>query len=81
MEQFYDIDPQMLKILEGMLQFNPYMRLSANECLKQNMSQNINNLVDHNMTAPYKIHLEIDKDDAFDYKHGRSDKFKNSDYL
>lgn len=56
------------------------MRLSANECLKLNTSQKLN-LVDHNMTAPYKIYLEVDKDDAFDYKLGRSDKFENSNYI
>lgn len=32
-----DVPAEMVKILESMLQFNPYMRHSANECLQSKL--------------------------------------------
>ena len=75
-----DVPAEMVKILESMLQFNPYMRHSANECLQSKLFQGIK-ISDQEITAPSKILLEVDKDDAFDYRNACSNKFTKFDYL
>jgi hypothetical protein len=70
----------MVKIIESMLQFNPYMRHSANECLQSKLFKGIK-ISDQDVTAPGKILLEVDQDDAFDYKTASSNKFTKFDYL
>ena len=58
-----------------MIAFNPYFRSSAKECLDLLGGSEINKI---NFK---KIKLDIDKDDAFDYKNARSEKFQKKDYL
>ena len=51
-----------------MLEFNPWFRKSPKELLKMKVFDQIRH---HKMEqdAPFKIHLEIDQDDAFDYEN------------
>lgn len=79
-KELQDIPEDMIKILESMLQFNPYMRHSASECLQSPLFEGIK-ISEHEIAAPSKILLEVDKDDAFDYKNACSDKFTKKNYL
>ena len=75
-----DVPSEMVKILESMLQFSPYMRHSANECLQSPLFAGIK-ISEQEIAAPSKILLEVDKDDAFDYKNACSEKFTKKNYL
>ena len=75
-----DVPSEMVKILESMLQFSPYMRHSANECLQSPLFAGIK-ISEQEIAAPSKILLEVDKDDAFDYRNACSAKFTKMDYL
>jgi len=79
-KELKDIPEDMIKILESMLQFNPYMRHSASECLQSPLFEGIK-ISEHEIAAPSKILLEVDKDDAFDYKNACSEKFTKKNYL
>ena len=79
-KELKDIPEDMIKILESMLQFNPYMRHSASECLQSPLFEGIK-ISEHEIAAPSKIQLDVDKDDAFDYKNACSEKFTKQNYL
>lgn len=79
-KELKDIPEDMIKMLESMLQFNPYMRHSASECLQSPLFDGIK-ISEYEIAAPSKIQLEVDMDDAFDYKNACSEKFSKKDYL
>ena len=49
------------------------MRHSASECLQSPLFEGIK-ISEQEIAAPNKILLEVDEDDAFDYKNARSEK-------
>lgn len=68
------------EMLKSLLSFNPYFRWSPSECLAHPVFDDIRS---HQLeqSAPHKIRLEVDSDDAFDYTEGKSNKFTKEDYL
>ena len=50
-----------------LLEFNPYYRWSASECLKSKYFDDIRN-PELEESSSKKIMLDVDKDDAFDYE-------------
>ena len=79
-QELKDIPAEMVKVLESMLQFNPYMRHSANECLQSPLFEGIKTS-EQEITAPSKILLDVDKDDSYDYSNACSNRFSKMDYL
>lgn len=79
-KEFKDVPSEMVAILENMLQFNPYMRHSAIECLQSPLFAGIK-ISEQEITAPSKILLEVDKDESFDYSTATSSKFTKFNYL
>jgi len=75
-----NIDKNTKSLLKSLLEFNPYFRKSAKECLQNPMFEDLlfNNF--DKLKFP-KVQLDIDKDDAFDYEKGSSSKYKLKDYL
>jgi hypothetical protein len=63
-----------------LLEFNPYFRWSAQECLRSPYFDKIRNpaLEKHSKA---KILLEIDQDDAFDYVTAESPMFDKDKFL
>jgi len=59
-------DPAMAKIVEKLLQFNPYLRTSAHDLLKLPLFDKIRD-PELEKPANHKINLEIDNDGAFNY--------------
>ena len=63
-----------------MLCFNPDMRWSASDCLNSSYFDSVRK-PELEVGAPYKIHLTIDADDAFNYESSKSEKFKEKDII
>ena len=63
-----------------MLQFNPYMRLSAKEILANPYFNDIR-IPMNEESSPSKFKFDIDQADSFDYDTGKSPKFTKLDYL
>lgn len=55
---------ELANLVEGLLQFNPYLRYSAKECLKSSIFDQIR-VPALEKDAPFKIRLNIDKEDAY----------------
>jgi serine/threonine protein kinase len=66
-------------MLTNLLELNPFFRCSAAELLK-NPIFNCVRKTSGEKSAPFKINLEIDRDDAFDYETGCSDRYAFNDY-
>lgn len=63
-----------------MIQFNPYLRNTAAECLKSPYFDNMR-VKELEQPAPFKIFLKIDKDEACDYESGQSIGFSKIDFI
>ena len=61
------VHPDLLKLLENMLQLNPYQRWSPAECLSLPIFDNVRR-VKLERPAPVKMCLEVDEDGAYDFK-------------
>ena len=61
------VSEDLASILDNLLLLNPYFRCSASESLKWKM---FNQIRDKSMetSAPFKLNLDVDRDDAFDYE-------------
>lgn len=78
-KEFPFTTPQILEILQSMLEFNPNFRSNAGELLKNKIFDNIRK--PHlEQPAPYKIQLDIDQAGAFDYDKCQSNNFSMEDY-
>ena len=64
----------MLYLLDSLLIFNPYYRFSATESIKCKVFEHCR-VKSQEASAPEKIVLDIDKDDAFNYSIGKSEKY------
>lgn len=56
------------------------MRFSASECLRSKIFDAIR-IPAHEKSAPSKVMLDVDNDDAFDYNSGKSNKYAMEDYI
>ena len=75
-----NINPQLLELLENMLQINPYQRWSPAECLAQPIFDEIRREVLEK--APQaKISLGVDQDDSYNYEQCTSRKYSRRDYM
>ena len=66
-------------MLENILKLNPYHRWSASELLKLQIFDEFRD-PEMEASAPFKILLEIDRDEAFDYEDSVSHKYSMSNY-
>ena len=70
-EVFKNNSKELMYILDQTLKFNPYFRNSASECIKTQVFDEVRDKKKE-ISAPYKITLDIDRDEAFDYTNGVS---------
>ena len=61
----------MVNLLKGMLEFNPYFRLTARECLKNKIFNDIR-ISDVEQSAPFKIKLQIYNENNYNYEEAKS---------
>tara|TARA_B110000285_G_C14574516_1_gene359410 strand:- start:23 stop:304 length:282 start_codon:yes stop_codon:yes gene_type:complete len=66
-------------LLDNFLCLNPFFRCSASEALKKNVFDDFRKK-SKEKSAPQKINLAIDRDDAFDYEKCISTKYELKDY-
>jgi serine/threonine protein kinase len=65
-QKFEHSSEEMIEMLEGLLEFNHQFRLSAKECLKHKMFDDIR-VERLEQGAPYQIQLQCDGLDQYDY--------------
>ena len=75
-----DVDPDLLHLLKGLTEFNPYFRFSAREALKSKFFDDIR-IPKIEKACSSKIQLKVDEDGVFDYSSGTSNKYSRADYL
>lgn len=63
-----------------MVNLNPYFRWTPSELLK-NAYFNDLRIPELEKSAPQKLKLDIDRDDAFDYENGVSKLYTKKDYI
>jgi serine/threonine protein kinase len=73
-DKFKEISAPMFDLLKGLLQFNPNYRLSAAECLKMKVFDEVR-LPDPDLQSPKTVFLDIDQPNQINYK-----KPKESEY-
>ena len=73
------MDPDIRDLLRGMLEFNPYFRLSAKEALDSKVFDKIRNRY-FEQPCPIKISHKIHSTKNFDYSTGKSNKYEIKDY-
>ena len=66
MSRLIPLQPDYQKLIHNLLQFNPYMRWSASECLNLGIFEFVRDLYIEEKPES-KITLDIDKNDAFNY--------------
>ena len=71
--------PEVVETLDHLLLINPYFRSSATEAIKWKIFDKVRDKKNEG-SAPSKIHLDIDRDEAFDYKKCVSKKYSLKDY-
>lgn len=70
----------LTSILTSLIQINPFFRKSANECLRESIFDDIRDRT-LERSPHVKVMLEIDQDDAFDYKNCVSLKYQLKDCI
>jgi uncharacterized protein YaaR (DUF327 family) len=71
--------PEFVEILDNFLLVNPYFRSSASESLKWKVFRDVRNK-SKEASAPGKLKLLVDRNDAFDYEKCESTRFDLSAY-
>lgn len=71
---------EIIKLLNWMLEFNPYYRCSASEAIRAKVFDQVRKPKNEKTHATTKTFLEIDSDDAFDYSKGISTKYSKDMY-
>ena len=64
---FKGVDPDLLKLLKGLLEFNPYFRVSAKEALKSKIFDRIR-VPFFEQPCPVKVDLKVNQPHMFDYE-------------
>ena len=77
--EFPNNSDSLVGILDNFLQLNPFFRSSASEALKWKIFDKIRDKRKE-CSAPENLHLEVDRDDAFDYEKLESTKFVLKDF-
>lgn len=71
---FPNADPEILRVLKGLLEFNPHLRFSAKDALKSKFFDNIRHTDAENACAK-KIKQQYNEAGAFDYEGFTDHKF------
>ena len=71
--------PGLQELLLSMLELNPYFRSSIKECLNFEIFDAIR-VRDLEEDAPWKIHLDVDQEDAFNYDNVDQSPYNINDY-
>ena len=71
---------QLIDLLKSLIQLNPYFRKSAGECLKNQVFDEIRQ-PQNECSAPSKIKILVDKDEAFNYATGKSELYTHDDFM
>ena len=78
-ELFPDTNPQLLKLLKGLLEFNPVFRLSAKQALKNPIFDSIR-VPFYEQGCPKKIFQTFNEPGSFCYEGDKPHKMKNQDF-
>ena len=78
-EAFPETSPDLIALLESLLLVNPYYRFSATESIKSKIFDQCR-IKAQEASAPQKFILDIDRDDAFNYEIGKSEKYDLETY-
>ena len=89
MNRLHGVPKGLETILKNLIQFNPYIRWSAKECLCDEIFQEFGlkqqlyaiMIKDDGHKGTGKILLEVDRDGVFNYETAVSDKFYRMDYI
>lgn len=74
-----ETNPGMLQLLTDMLEFNPYFRPTAKECLSSKLFDSIR-VAGLEASAPFKINIDVDRNEyKFDYEEANL-KFTDLDH-
>ena len=76
---FKHVSPALTKILKGMLEFNPYFRLTVDQALESAVFDKIRE-PHFEQPCPVRIKHKIFEDGAFDYERGESAVYSIKDY-
>ena len=76
---FAHSDPELFKILKGLLAFNPHLRLTAKQALKSKLFDDIRS-PEYERPSSIKIHQKINDVGVFDYDNFVKNKYKIQDY-
>ena len=76
---FEKSDPQAVSLLNEMLQFNPYMRISAKDALQHPVFEKVRH-AHFERPCPIQINQKIFNQDAYDYVDFKPTKYTVSDY-
>ena len=80
MDRLGPLDEDWFMLLHNLLQFNPYLRWSASECLNLEIFKSVRNKQMEEKPIS-KIQLLVDSEGAYDYNNGRATKYGLKDYL
>lgn len=80
LDQFAGLTLDWRKLLCGMLEFNPYFRLSARELIKNKLFDEYR-IIENEKQSSEKIKLVVDADESFDYESCKSNIFCKEDYI
>ena len=72
-------NPELIKLLKGMLEFNPHLRLTAKDALKFKLFDDIRS-PHYEQACDVKIHQKINEPDVFDYDTLVNNKYQIEDY-
>lgn len=70
---------ELVDLLQSMLEFNPYFRFSAQECLKNKIFDKVR-VLQLEKPAPSKIKLKIYEENVYDYEKCKPLKYSVNDY-
>lgn len=76
---FGKTSPNLVKLLQSMLTYNPAFRPKVSECLKSDVFNSVRSPKIENVEAP-EIELDILKMNSFDYEKGVGKTFSLDDY-
>ena len=75
-EKFPKTNAGILRLLKDMLEFNPFFRPTAKECLQNKIFDNIR-VAGLEVSAPFKINIDVDRNEyKFDYENSEANESK-----
>mmetsp|Transcript_32118 Transcript_32118/g.49116 ORF Transcript_32118/g.49116 Transcript_32118/m.49116 type:complete len:99 (+) Transcript_32118:403-699(+) len=79
MSEFAKSSPDLVKLIQSMLEFNPHFRQSAKELLRSPIFDKIRR-PEMEKAASSKLSLAVDADGVYDYEDERFLKYELDDY-